>query len=52
MVVACIGARVKSVPAKETFLVDQTPPESGFLLGNVASTDKGAVTLRFPCGRE
>jgi len=50
MVMPCIGARVKGVPAKETFLVDQTPPASGFLLGNVASTDKGAVTLRFPCG--
>jgi len=50
--VACIGARVKDPPVRETFLVDQTSPAFGFLLGKVASTDEGAVTLRFPCGRE
>ena len=45
-----MGGFGSKLPEKETFLTDQAPPASGFLLGKVASTDKGAVTLRFPCG--
>ena len=47
-----MGGFGSKLPAKETFLTDQAPPASGFLLGKVASTDKGAVTLRFPCGNQ
>ena len=46
-----MGQGGSKLPGKETFLTDQTPPASGFLLGKVASTDNGAVTLRFPCGK-
>ena len=45
-----MGAGPSRLPKKEGFLVDQTEPATGFLLGDIASTSDGPVVLRFPCG--
>ena len=44
-----MGLSGSKLPDKEGFLVEQTPLGSGFLLGRIASTHKGPVTLRFHC---
>ena len=38
------------MPKPDGFLVDQTSPTSGFMLGDIASTAEGPVTLRYPSG--
>ena len=39
-----------SMPKLDEFLVAVPAPASGFMLGDIASTAEGSVTLRFPCG--
>ena len=38
------------MPKPDGFLVDQTSPTSGFMLGDIASTAEGPVTLHYPSG--
>ena len=45
-----MGCGASAMPTYDDFLTEQTPPASGFMLGDVASTKDGPVVLRIPCG--